>query len=168
MSMDDNDGQMIFGDLGGLKFPNICLTGEEKPRKNLTQETCPDRGSNPGPLRDKRTCYHFSIAVDNSILIQGAKGAVCGPTGVLLADRSTSSKHRKCHLYLPRPTHACPRHGSWATLLAAKSCKVEGASSRRSKMGIYHLRETTLTENIILPGLLEVGIGPTTPSVKKQ
>ena len=27
-------------------------------RKNLTQETCPDRGSNPGPLRDKRatTC----------------------------------------------------------------------------------------------------------------
>ena len=56
---DDDDGQMIFGDLGGLKFPNICLTGEEKPRKNLTQETCPDRGSNPGPLRDKRACYHL-------------------------------------------------------------------------------------------------------------
>ena len=84
---DDNDSQMIFGDLGGLKLPNIfligeenpkktsprklvptgdrtqarcmtgahdiCLTGEEKPRKNLTQETCPDRGSNPGPLRDR-------------------------------------------------------------------------------------------------------------------
>ena len=31
--MDDNDGQMIFGDLGGLKLPDICLTGEEKPRK---------------------------------------------------------------------------------------------------------------------------------------
>ena len=59
MSMDDNDGQMIFGDLAGLKFPNICLTGEEKPRKNLTQETCPDRESNPGPLRDKRACYHL-------------------------------------------------------------------------------------------------------------
>ena len=44
---DDNDGQMIFGDLGGLKLPDICLTGEEKPQKNLTQETCPDRGSNP-------------------------------------------------------------------------------------------------------------------------
>ena len=28
MSNDDNDDQMIFGD---LKFPNICLTGEEKP-----------------------------------------------------------------------------------------------------------------------------------------
>ena len=32
---------------------------EEKPRKNLTQETCPDWGSNPGPLRDKRACYHL-------------------------------------------------------------------------------------------------------------
>ena len=59
MSIDDNDGQMIFGDLGGLKLPDICLTGEEKPQKNLTQETCPDRGSNPGPLRDKRACYHL-------------------------------------------------------------------------------------------------------------
>ena len=56
---DDYDDQMIFGDLGGLKFPDICLTGEEKPRKNFTQETCPDRGSNRGPLRDKRSCYHL-------------------------------------------------------------------------------------------------------------
>ena len=57
---DDDDGQMILGDLGGdLKFTDICLTGEEKPRKNLTQETCPDRGSNPGPLRDKRAGYHL-------------------------------------------------------------------------------------------------------------
>ena len=55
----NDDGQMIFGDLGGLKFPDICLTGEEKPRKNLTQETCPDRRSHPGPLRDKRVCYHL-------------------------------------------------------------------------------------------------------------
>ena len=58
MMMDDNDGQMIFGDLGGLKLPDICLTSEEKPQKNLTQETCPDQGSNPGTLRDKRACYH--------------------------------------------------------------------------------------------------------------
>ena len=56
---DDYDGQMIFGDLGGLKFPDNCLTGEEKPRKILTQDTCPDRGSNPDPLRDKRACYHL-------------------------------------------------------------------------------------------------------------
>ena len=30
MSIDVNDGQMIFGDLGDLKLPDICLTGEEK------------------------------------------------------------------------------------------------------------------------------------------
>ena len=34
MSGDENDGQMIFGD---LKLPDICLTDEEKPQKNLTQ-----------------------------------------------------------------------------------------------------------------------------------
>ena len=50
---------MILGDLGGLRLPDICLIGEEKPRKNLTQEACPDRGSNPGPLLDKRACYHL-------------------------------------------------------------------------------------------------------------
>ena len=26
---DDNDGQMIFGDFGGLKLPDICLTGDQ-------------------------------------------------------------------------------------------------------------------------------------------
>ena len=57
---DDNDGQIIFGDLWGLKLPNICLTGEEKPRKNFTQEACPDRGSNPGPLRDRRASYRLA------------------------------------------------------------------------------------------------------------
>ena len=43
---DENDGQMICWDRGGLKLPDICLTGEEKPRKNLMQETCPDRELN--------------------------------------------------------------------------------------------------------------------------
>ena len=52
MMMDDYDGHMIFGDLVGLKLHDIRLTGEEKLRINLIQETCPDRVSNPGPLRD--------------------------------------------------------------------------------------------------------------------
>ena len=39
---DDYDSQMLFGDLRGLKFPDICLTSEKNPRKNLTQETCPE------------------------------------------------------------------------------------------------------------------------------
>ena len=33
LSDDDNEGQMIFGDLGGLKLPDIRLTGEENPEK---------------------------------------------------------------------------------------------------------------------------------------
>ena len=60
MNDDDNDGQMMFGDLVGLKLPDICLTGEGKTPKNLTQETCPGRGSNPDPLRDRHACYRLA------------------------------------------------------------------------------------------------------------
>ena len=59
MTMDDYDGQIMFGDLVGRKLPDIRLTDEEKPRKILTKETFPDRESNPGPLRGKRACYHL-------------------------------------------------------------------------------------------------------------
>ena len=41
MIEDDDDGQMIFGDLGGLKLPDICLTGEEKPRKPSPRKLVP-------------------------------------------------------------------------------------------------------------------------------
>ena len=58
MIMDD-DGQMIFRDLMGLKLPDISLTGEEKPWKNLTQETSPDQESNQRPLHGKHACYHL-------------------------------------------------------------------------------------------------------------
>ena len=68
MSDDDNDGQMTFGDLEGLKLPDICLSGEEKPRKNLTQETCADRGSNPGRPRDRRACYRLAHSGGRLIL----------------------------------------------------------------------------------------------------
>ena len=56
---DDYDGQMIFGDLRGLKLPEICPAGEEKPLKNFTKEIFPDRGSSLGPLRDRRACYRL-------------------------------------------------------------------------------------------------------------
>ena len=52
------------GTLGGLNFPVFCPTVEEKPRKNLTQETFPDRGSNPGPLRESAHATTCSTAVD--------------------------------------------------------------------------------------------------------
>ena len=43
----DYEGQMVFGDFWGLMFPDICLKGEEKPRKNLIQKTYPT-GIEPG------------------------------------------------------------------------------------------------------------------------
>ena len=49
MSMDDNVGQMIFGDLGGLKRPDICLTGEENPKKKPHQGNLSRPGIEPGP-----------------------------------------------------------------------------------------------------------------------
>ena len=45
---DDNDGQMIFRDLGGLKLPDICLTGEENPEKTSPRKLVPT-GIEPGP-----------------------------------------------------------------------------------------------------------------------
>ena len=38
---DDNDGQMIFGDLGGLMLPDICLTGEDNPEKTSPRKLVP-------------------------------------------------------------------------------------------------------------------------------
>ena len=44
----DNVGQMIFGDRGGLKIPDICLTGEEKPRKKPHPGNLSRPGIEPG------------------------------------------------------------------------------------------------------------------------
>ena len=63
---DDYDGQMIFGDLVGLKIPYICLTGEEKFRKNLTQETCPDRDRTRARCVTGAHATACSTAVDNN------------------------------------------------------------------------------------------------------
>ena len=46
---DDYDGQMIFGDLGGLMFPGICLIGEGKPRKKPLTGNLSRPGIEPGP-----------------------------------------------------------------------------------------------------------------------
>ena len=46
---DDDDGQMILGDLGGLKLHDICLTGEEKPRKKPHPENLSRPGIELGP-----------------------------------------------------------------------------------------------------------------------
>ena len=49
MSDDDNDGQMIFGDLGGLKLPDIYLTGEKKTPKKSLPGNLSRPGIEPGP-----------------------------------------------------------------------------------------------------------------------
>ena len=54
---DDDDGQMIFGEPWGPKASRHLTYRWGKPQKNLSQENRPDRGSNPGPLRDRRACY---------------------------------------------------------------------------------------------------------------
>ena len=46
---DDDDGQMIFGDLGGLKFHDICLTGEGKNPKKPHPGNLSRPGIEPGP-----------------------------------------------------------------------------------------------------------------------
>ena len=39
----DNDSQMIFGDLGGLKLPDVQLTGEENLEKTSPRKLVPTR-----------------------------------------------------------------------------------------------------------------------------
>ena len=59
--MSDNDGQMIFGDLGGLRLhPTFVLQVRKNPEKKPHQETCPERGLNPDPLRDRRACCRLA------------------------------------------------------------------------------------------------------------
>jgi hypothetical protein len=55
-------------------------------------------------------------------------------------------KPEKCHLFLPSPTHACPRHDPWKRLRTAKSCKGE-VQVPDAIIGTNQLRETTPTEN---------------------
>ena len=46
---DDKGGQMLFGDLGGLKLPGICLTGQEKPREKPQPGNLSREGIESGP-----------------------------------------------------------------------------------------------------------------------
>ena len=60
---------MIFGDLGGLKLPDMCLTGEEKPEKTSPRKHVPTGGSNPGPLRDRRAFYHLTHSGGHNFVV---------------------------------------------------------------------------------------------------
>ena len=64
--MDDYDGQMIFGDLVGLKLPDIRLTGEEKPRKNLPRKPIPTGNRTRARCMKSAHATTSSTAVNNS------------------------------------------------------------------------------------------------------
>ena len=56
-------GRMIFGDSVGLKLPEICLTGEEKHRNNLTQETYPHRDRTRARISFGRHNHSFTFTL---------------------------------------------------------------------------------------------------------
>ena len=59
MDLHHNDcgRQVLFGDCLGLKFSDICLTGEEKLRKYVIQETYPDWGLNLDLVHEQHERY---------------------------------------------------------------------------------------------------------------
>ena len=67
ISDDDNDGQMIFGDLEGLKLPDIFLTDEEKSRKKHHPGNVSRPGIEPGPAASQAS---FTVRIHIYILFQ--------------------------------------------------------------------------------------------------
>jgi hypothetical protein len=61
---------------------------------------------------------------------EGAKGGVCGPVDMHLADECVLTKHRKCNVFLPSLMHACPHHGPWETCIWLSQAKAERVSSQ--------------------------------------
>ena len=68
------DGQMIFGDFVGLSFPTFVLQVRKNPVKNLTQETCPDRGPNPARCVTSAHATTCSSAMDVLTRVLGNNG----------------------------------------------------------------------------------------------
>ena len=66
---DDNDGQMIFGELGGRKLPDICLTGEEKPRKNSPRKLVPTGDRTRARCLTGAQAAAWPTAVDELIIV---------------------------------------------------------------------------------------------------
>ena len=64
MMMDDYDGQMIFGDLVGLKLPDIRLTGEENPEKTSVRKLVPTGDRTRAPCVTSAHATTCSTAVD--------------------------------------------------------------------------------------------------------
>ena len=70
MIMDDYDGQMIFGNLVGLKLPDIHITGEEKPRKTSPRKLVPTGDRTQARCVTSAHATTCSAAVDSYVIIQ--------------------------------------------------------------------------------------------------
>ena len=55
---------MIFGDLGGLKYPDICLTGEENPEKTSARKVVPTGNRTRASFVTDAHATAYSRAVD--------------------------------------------------------------------------------------------------------
>ena len=71
MSMDDNDGQMTFRDLGGLKLPDICLTGEKKTEKASPRKLVPTGDRTRARCVTGAQATTWSTAVDDELRRKG-------------------------------------------------------------------------------------------------
>ena len=84
------DDQWYTGMDGAYVFPYICLTVEEKRRKNLNQENWSDRGTNPGPLGERQRCNPSTRAVVSRLVLASTqppiKGIVNLPLGIKAAE----------------------------------------------------------------------------------
>ena len=83
MMSDDNDGQMIFGDLGGLKLADICLTGEEKPRKNSPRKLVPTGDRTRARCVTGALATTWSTAVDEHLYMIGLSELFIVATGIV-------------------------------------------------------------------------------------
>ena len=70
---DDNDGEMIFGGLRGVKLPDICLTGEEKPRKKSPRKLVPTGDRTRARCMTGAHCFPIILALF-SYLFRGGEG----------------------------------------------------------------------------------------------
>ena len=169
MSDDDNDGQMISGELGGLKLPDICLTGEEEPRKILTQETCPDRGRTRARCVTGAHAAAWSTAVDkirgDILTLIVPRGREIGSKQPRLKCQKNSSTHFVYFWSLKTPPiqiwnnlHKLQKQGQslhiWTTSTSTTDCY-----KLNTLYNFYHYRVLADLLPAILSGETELALG---------
>ena len=105
-------------------------------------------------LEEQRVCVKFCCKLSKNftetfqLLNQGywGKSGSMWSQGTYSAGVCLPLKSEKCHLFIPSPMPACPRHDTWERLWTAKYCKGE-TGVPDAIIGTNQLREITPTEN---------------------